>query len=507
MSTLKRIAIGSTAAWAKIAVNIATQLLVIPMLLLTWDASTLGLWLAIQALVPAFQILDISFQNFLDGEFLQLPTNERDQFSKLLGSSIPVAILLSGFQFLFVLLAINTNFIAEISGASQVSSRAVFACNLYALLQSLIWVVFGGIGGIVVKMLVPFGYYARMAWWGVAVSGTSFITAIFVCLMNGELIHACIFQCFTNLLVVGGMSVDLFLIVRKENIAISPSLSFLGLKNFYYSLAFVFQNFTDYFKQQGTRLLIAPFQGPAGVASFTTIRTGANIALQGMGTITGPILPELMRYLQQRDQARVESSFSTLWAVLVFVLLPGVIILQGVAEPLFLFWTKDKLTFDPPLFAVCSMTVMFFAMSTPAQAIIRGNNILSVQIIASLCSCLSILGLIAVLIRPLGIQGVAIALLGGEIVSSVLYTRAASFWLIDRGLLWPWRTFIIVLASVLFSAAIIGAQANQSSASPLFMMISLLGLFGLQVVYYLSLPKLMKERFSSFRFFRALRSR
>ena len=136
--------------------------------------------------------------------------------------------------------------------------------------------------------------------------------------------------------------IDLFSLLKKERIKlIKPSLK-LGYSNFRLSLPLLGKSLFENVRQQGVRLVLAPLAGPVGLAAFSTMRTGANVALQGLNTIINPLLPDLMRFLHDRDQPRSEAAFSTIWIVIVAFLAPGVVMLQMFIEPCYLYWKQSK---------------------------------------------------------------------------------------------------------------------------------------------------------------------
>src|SRR5690606_38192305 len=102
---------------------------------------------------------------------------------------------------------------------------------------------------------------------------------------------------------------------------ITPSFK-MGLKDFIYSLALSGKDLLENTRQQGARLILAPLAGAVGLATFSTMRTVANIALQGLGTLTNPLMPELMSFLHKRDQERTEVALGTVWMIVAIVLSP-----------------------------------------------------------------------------------------------------------------------------------------------------------------------------------------
>jgi O-antigen/teichoic acid export membrane protein len=231
----------------------------------------------------------------------------------------------------------------------------------------------------------------------------------------------------------------------------------LGYSNFRKSLPLLGKSLFENIRQQGVRLILAPLSGPAGLAAFSTMRTGANVALQGLNTIINPLVPDLMRFLHDRDQQRSEAAFATIWIVLVALMAPGVVILQAFVEPFYLIWTQGKIDFNPLLFALLSLGVLVYAVIQPAIAVVVGNNLTKTQLHLTALSGVIVLGVLIALVPLIGILGAAIGLLLGEIVAAVGYKIYAKRWLRENDLLWPRHAFHLAVFSVCVSAVALGA--------------------------------------------------
>ena len=150
--------------------------------------------------------------------------------------------------------------------------------------------------------------------------------------------------------------------------------------------------------------------GPVALAAFSTMRTGANVALQGLNTIINPLLPDLMRFLHDRDQPRSEAAFSTIWIVSGSIYGTGRRNLQIFIEPFYVYWTQGKIAFDPLLFALLSLGVLVYAVVQPAMAVVIGNNLTktTIALIAAVAGVI-LFAVLIVLVPIIGILGAAIA--------------------------------------------------------------------------------------------------
>jgi O-antigen/teichoic acid export membrane protein len=246
-------------------------------------------------------------------------------------------------------------------------------------------------------------------------------------------------------------------------------------------------------RQQGVRLVLAPLTGATGLATFATMRTGANVALQGLNTIINPLLPDLMRFLHDRDQKRSEAAFATIWIVVIVLLAPGVVILQVFIQPFFIFWTQGKISFDPLLFALLSLGVLIYAIVQPAMAVVIGNNLTRLQLALAAMAAAVLFALLFILVPAVGILGAAIALLAAEIAAAVGYKISAVRWLKQNNLAWPDRAFGHALIAVSIAAAALTTVVVVPEYNWLILVVSLL-CFGLNARrYWLILPSIALE--------------
>lgn len=226
----------------------------------------------------------------------------------------------------------------------------------------------------------------------------------------------------------------------------------LGLSNLVRSQVLSGVNAVALLRQQGVRLILGPMSGADSVAAFSTLRTGANLALRGLSTITSPLMPELMRFLNQRDQPRSEAAFATVWIMLVGLMAPAVVVLQAFAGPLFEIWTRGKIPFDPALFAVLSLGVLVYALAQPPMAVVSGNNLLRPQIVISMLAAAITVGGMFLLVPRIGILGAGVALLAAELASTFAVRIVTRVWLRDNGMTWPGKQYGIASASVWIAA-------------------------------------------------------
>ncbi|OUJ73888.1 hypothetical protein BXP70_13025 [Hymenobacter crusticola] len=441
--------------------------------------------------------LDFGHQEFLAYEFLRIGRDNPSELSKFLWSGASAGILISLGQILLLIIFLLSGVLPYLLGQSQhaglIDPELIRAAGIIVLLQSVSWLLCNSISGLLFRVLAPFGYFPRMAWWNLLTTVLSAVAPVVAVVMGAGLLTAGIVMTATSLLVAVPMYLDLLRLLRKEGIPYSkPSLK-VGYKNFVRSLAISGKGLLENARQQGARLVLAPLSGAAGLAAFSTMRTGANVALQGLNTVINPLMPELMRFLHQRDQDRSEAAFGTLWFVLVALMAPAMVVLQAVMEPLYTLWTRGRVTFNPLLFATLSLSVLVYAVAQPAIAVVKGNNLLKAQLTLSAVAAVVVVGGIAALVPFMNILGAGIALLVAEVAAMVGYRVVAQRWLQSNGLLWPKHQFNIAMASVWIAAAAMGAMVVLPQAKWLILLGSSVLLAGNMWRYWHVLPDLATQ--------------
>jgi O-antigen/teichoic acid export membrane protein len=453
MSAAARLISGSVASWAQIAVNMAAQILLVPIYLKYWSVDTYGVWLAIQGIMSALSMLDLGHQNFMGYEFLRIGRQNLPALCKYLWSAVIMGVGISTVQVLLTVVFFFTGILDFLLGASGPEEVAlVNAAGIALIIQAILWLTLTTVPGLIVRVLSVFGYYPRLIWWAVLYAVASAVCPLIAVVLGADLLMAAVVMAVGCITVSAISYIDLYRMLKKEKIKfVKPSFP-LGYSNFRKSLPLLGKSLFENVRQQGVRLILGPLAGPAALASFSTMRTGANVALQGLNTIVNPILPDLMRFLHDRDQPRSEAAFSTIWIVVVALMAPGVVILQLVMEPFFVFWTHGKITFDPVLFATLSVGVLVYAVIQPAMAVVIGNNLTKLQLWLSGISAATVFVVLILSVPIIGNLGAAISLLLAEIAAAIGYKIHAKRWLRQNQLAWPSRPFILAVTSVVMAA-------------------------------------------------------
>ncbi len=495
MSTASRLISGSAASWMRIGITMISQIALVPLYLNYWTVETYGVWLAIQALVAIMTMMDLGHQTFLGYEFLRFGRNNIRELSRYLWSGAGMGLVIGTVQILLILIFIYTGLLPYLLGRSDLQDTALTdAAGAVLLLQGVIWLITSSTGGLFVRALEPFGYYPRLAWWGVFTTMVVNVAPAVAVTLGADLLRTGIVTAASTILINIPLYIDMFGLMRKERIKFSRPDFKIGFRNFIQATAVAGKLLLENARQQGVRLVLAPLSGAVGLAAFSTMRTGSNVALQGLNTVTNPLMPDLMRFLHEKDQERSEAAFGTIWIVVVALMAPAVVILQAFISPLFLLWTNGHIQFDPSLFAILSLSVLVYAVVQPAMAVVLGNNLMKPQLLLSVIGAIVVIVGIIILVPLMGILGAGVALLAAEITTSTGYARFATKWLHQNSLIWPKKSFMIATTSVVISAFAMAAMIFLPHLNWLIVTISMILLGWNFWRYWRVLPTLVTHR-------------
>ena len=490
MSVVKRVVSGSLASWMRIVVTIFSQIIAVPIYLHYWSVETYGAWILVQSIVSFMTIFDVAHHNYLGNEFLKIGKQKPQEIANVFSSGVVVAFIVSIVFFILVCILTFSGTISRWVGIDAATAQPFENSLLLTCGTGVLTVTFTGL---LSRALNPYGYFPLSAWSGVLFAIASTAASVAAVYFGANLVGATVATSIVLFVCHSTLTVVLFRIARKEKL-ISTKLDMgRAFSRFYASLVLGVQYGLEMLRQQGVRLILLPLSGMAQMIAFSTMRTGANLALQGLGTITAPLMPELMAFLINRDQPRTESAFSVIWLMLCVVLVPAVLMVQYLAPTLFPLWTQGKIAFDPVLFALLSMTVLVFALAQPAIAVVNGNNLIREQFLISMVATLITVAGIYLLVPRMGVKGAAVALLTGESVTLYLYVHAAKKWLASVAMRWPTAAFVNASLSLLVTACGMACIIIFPDYAVLGLALALTAQVFIVVAYWSQLPLIARK--------------
>ncbi len=490
MSAFKRIASGSLAMWTRMGLTMLAQIMLVPVFLSYWPTKQYGAWLALQSVYSLATIWDSAFQTYIENEFLRIGKTNFSQFKVLIYTSLPCVIFIGLIQaIMFYALASQTTIFMDLMGLEDTSDQMMLQqCSHILLVWLLLMVVTTSISGVLGRALSALGYFSRFAWWGVIYVACSTALPIIVLIKGGDLFAVGMAQAGVIALYHTLWFWDAIRIMRKESIvAVKPSWS-VAHRSIQSSFFVFLRLLLELSRQHGFRLILAPMVGLKKLAEFSTQRTIAGVATQSLNTIYGPLMPELMGYLREKDQAKTNTIFAVIWALNIFLLAPLVYFLQVLMPIIFPLWTRGRFIFDGTLFMTISASLMAYAIVLPAIAICNGNNLVKLQMYISVVAFFVLFATLPMTIPLLGLLGAALSLVLAEVISGVSYVWFALNWLRGAGLTWPVRMFKLAGFSLFFTLACCAAIVLWPSATGLVSLIFLINIIIMGIKFWSALP-------------------
>jgi O-antigen/teichoic acid export membrane protein len=474
MGSVNRFLSASAAAWVKVLLLALTQVVLVPVFLSHWSVQEYGCWLIIQAIVSVSSILSLSHQNFIGFEFLKAGDHRPDTVRRLFYSALPYVFLIAVLE---VAVLLSLIFLGFIDGAFDsdhsinplLLQRALWSLIIYALS----WLICNGVGGLALRAMTAYGYFPRVTWWSAAMSIAGALTSALAVTAGADLLWTVIWIAITTVAINIAFHLDLWRLLRQHQLyPVRPDWRF-GLRNLVRSLAIAMTAVLDISRLQGVRIFLGGLVGIAEMTAFATMRTMNNLSLQGIGTITNPMMPEIMRFLHARDSERANAAAGFIWLMAVVLLGPVLIVFQWIMPVLFYHWTRGKISFNPALFGLFSITLLLYSLSRPSAAVLQGNNLLRAQLAVSIAMSAAAVSGIFLLTPALGVVGAATSMLLAELLGAVLIIWLARRWLLKSGIAVSPRLFVSALISITLTTSAIALMVQLPHEAVAVMIVSL----------------------------------
>jgi O-antigen/teichoic acid export membrane protein len=470
MSSLTRFLSASAAAWVRIVLTVLTQVLLVPVFLTHWSVEQYGCWLIIQTIVSLSSMLSTSHQNFVGYEFLKVGDKQPEKMRLLFYSAFPYAMLIALLELLVVAGLIYFGFIQTTFDPDRKLESGLLHQAFWSLIiYSAAWLVNSSVGGLASRAVAPYGYFPRMMWWSTILAVVTAVVSGIAVALGADLLETVIVITITTLVVSFPVNLDMWRMFRRHHLhPVRPDWR-LGGRNVGRSLAIALSAVLDISRQQGVRIFLGAIIGVTEMTAFSTMRTMSNLSLQGIGTITNPIMPEIMKFLRERDSERTNATVGFVWFFAVILLSPLMIAFQWIMPFVFHAWTRGKIAFNPVLFGLFSIALLLFSLARPPVAVLQGNNLLRVQLLMSIAVSVVAVGGILIFTAPFGVVGAAASLLLAELLGTVIAVWSARQWLERSGIGFPWSLFTVALASIVLASVTIALMAYLPGATlPIF---------------------------------------
>jgi len=487
MKTIRRVMRGSIASWIRLVITAGLQIILVPLYLAYWDAATYGIWLSIISAATLLDMLSLGLMTYIGNEFMRIAHIDRSSISDFYSTCLPISFLIGALQLLFAFCVVKFGLFAFILGAIPLGdARNGVDGGHVLILIALTTFLCGSLGGVLVRLLSAIGYFSSVTYFGLLGSLITSISPLFSIVMGGDILQAG-YVLVTSIFIYNVFFIHYaFILLKREGIYFSHQSWRGGVDMAHKSTLVSLRILLEQGRQQGVRLILSPIVGASDMAAYSTMRTGSSAIQQGLGSITGPLMPELAGYLIRGDQKKVEISFSLVWIICCGIMAPALILLQYIAPSVFSLWTRGKFQYDAELFALFSLATLLYGVSQPALAIIQGRNLLRPQLVLSMLTALVLVGGVFLFTPRLGIAGAGYALLISEAIAFLMSWAIAKKWLLENNMIWPFDKFIYIIFSLILTGLGLIVIAKFKSIFLVILLICIL--LGLMAKYLSLMP-------------------
>lgn len=406
----------------RLVLQVATQLLVAPVLLSHWTSQEFGTWLLYVTLVPFLQVLDLSVQTYLGGEALRNGT-ERKIKRRLLERQIYAAkrtatwASLSVSLALFIALLVMRHLESDLALSNEFDGINAYLVALL-LVHSGLWTLTGVKSSLYSKVATNLGYYSRYTAWTIGAGALSSALLCVSCILGFSPAAAIITQTVGVAVMNGVIARDAYLKL------VGLGIGFLGSRNRLVlhallkgSSQLVGVLILDLVRQSGIRLVVAPLLGVQALAHMVTTKTLLNFGTQAVSTVVQPLQPYVMQVYRGESGSEVYAILRTLGYIMAALMPIGNLVLF---EPLILVyshWTRYAIEIDRAFFSVAwaSATTMTFGL--PYVYFVQGLNRTRDQLRIALLSIAVATISWLLFLKSFGLTGIGLALLAGELSS------------------------------------------------------------------------------------------
>jgi O-antigen/teichoic acid export membrane protein len=179
---------------------------------------------------------------------------------------------------------------------------------------------------------------------------------------------------------------------------------------------------------QGMLLVVGHVLGPVAVVIFSTARTVSRVAVQFMNMISNTIWPEMSTAVGAEDWPLARAIHRRACQISIGIGLLIVIAMGTVGPWIWPRWTLHSFPTDTVLLDLMLLLVVFSSLWMTSMTALTATNRHQKVTVMYLIVTMASVGVAWVLASPFGLRGVAVALIGGEIViASIVLQSSLNF--------------------------------------------------------------------------------
>jgi O-antigen/teichoic acid export membrane protein len=222
--------------------------------------------------------------------------------------------------------------------------------------------------------MIPAGMLYESQWIGIAVRLAQFFSIVIVAVGGGSILAACLWYAVIQ-------SVMSLLVLRYVKLKLPQFYPWWhaaqwreGLRGLRKSLVLTFNSIGQQLSNNGLVILISALFTSAVIPSFTTLRTLTNTAGAVTTIFITALLPDMIRFHATRETEKLAGTFNANWFISGIFVNFGIILVLPMIEPIYRFWTKGYLAFNPTLFFMLAVAISLANFGAGLNLYLSGIN-------------------------------------------------------------------------------------------------------------------------------------
>jgi O-antigen/teichoic acid export membrane protein len=401
---------------------ILMQLVSVPVCMNFWGQQTYGVWLTVIASFMMVRSLDSGYVAYVGNRLNYLYHVDPAALRKHLASAVSGVVLLAAIE---LTIGIAVAFSVPLANALGISDSASFDADRVGLIVLLAaWVLTGPYLGIVHRLQTPAGMMYQAAWWSMLFQAIQFVAIIVAALAGLTIVQtAAVFA-----LAQAGVYLlsAWYIAVKLPNFYPwwEGGRWNIGLQDLWRSGAVTLATLLQQGTSNGVVLVIAAVGSAASVPLFTTVRTLANLWTNVSNVLTGPLLPDIVRYQANGEVAKLRIAVRTHWVVVGSAVNASVVLGYPLLATMYSHWTRHRIDLDVPLLASLLGAVVITNAGALIALHLTGMNHLQVVLGTAILRSIGTLGVGVLTYQFLGVAAFGIGVLVGEFAVLVVIYHA-----------------------------------------------------------------------------------
>lgn len=409
----------AVASGLSMALSIVLQIVSVPVCLHFWGEETYGLWLALLALANMVRTLESGFNAYAGNELNLLFHVDTAALQRTLGSAVWGALIVAAIELLAGAAIVATGTLAPLLGIPDEAARQGRA-GLALGVMLLGFVSTGPYLGVVNRLLIPAGMMHQGTWWFMALQITQTASLVVAAALRLSLIEAALFFSFAQ----AAVHIASAVYIARKLPAFFPWWKHgswtKGVHDLMRSTAMFGANLLTQTGTNGVVMLVSSGLGAAAVPAFTTVRTLANLWTQLGNVLLSPLLPEVVRYHALGDARKLVAGLEAHWLIASCAVNVSILACLPFIDDAYRAWTGGRIDLDPTLLAMLLLAVVVASPASLIALYLNGINDLRAVTVLYAVRGLVPLGVGLALLPSLGLAGVGVGIVLGEILGPVL---------------------------------------------------------------------------------------